>query len=69
MAPGVSSKWQQTWSVHQQHSSATSSGSEWLLAAVSLSCASVFVAAALSEQNLSLGCPITVQRILNIVTL
>jgi hypothetical protein len=46
-APGVSSMWQQTRSVHRLHSSATGSESKWLLAAVFLSCASVFAAAAL----------------------
>ena len=46
-APGVSSMWQRTWSAHQLRSTATGSGSEWLLAAVFVSCASVFAAVAL----------------------
>jgi hypothetical protein len=43
-APGVSSTWQRTWSAHPLRSTATGSGSEWLLAAVFVSCASVFAA-------------------------
>ena len=46
-APGVSSTWQRTWSAHPLRSTATGSGSEWQLAAVFVSCASVFAVVAL----------------------